>query len=107
MSDIGSVLSRISLEFVGDVIRVVFTIQEHVLLLDVGNFQSGLLQHHDNLSLVDLVLFSQVDNLCWSWFWHLFYYYIDNLIFVWLMKTNYLNFWIPIYDVPNMKKANN
>ena len=66
MSDIGPVLSRISLEFVGDVIRVVLTIQEHVLLLDVGDFQSGLLQHHDDFPFIDLVLFSQVDHLCWS-----------------------------------------
>jgi hypothetical protein len=66
MSDIGPVLGRISFEFVGDVIGMVFTIEEDVLFFYVGDFESGFFQDHDHFSLVDFVFFSEVDDFCWS-----------------------------------------
>ena len=66
MSDIRPVLSGISLEFIGDVIGMVFTIEQDVLFLDASDFESGFLYHHNDFSLVDFVFLSEVDYLCWS-----------------------------------------
>jgi hypothetical protein len=66
MGDIGPVLGRISFEFVGDVIGMVFTIEEDVLLFDVGDLESGFFQDHDHFSFVDFVFLSEVDDFCWS-----------------------------------------
>ncbi len=66
MCDIGPVLSRISFEFVGDVVGMILAIEEDVLLFDVGDFESGLFQDHDDFSLVNFVFLCQVDDLCRS-----------------------------------------
>jgi hypothetical protein len=66
MSDIGPVLGRISFEFVGDVIGMVFTIEENVLFFNVGDLESGFFQDHDNFSFVDFVFLCEVDDFCWS-----------------------------------------
>ena len=63
MGNVGTILSRISFEFVGDVVGVVLAVEEDGLLFDVCDLESGLLKNHDDFPLVYFVLLSEMDDL--------------------------------------------
>lgn len=68
MSNIWPILSWVFLQLIDDIVGMIITVQEYVLMfLVLGYFQWSLLQHYDDLLLIFYVLFYEV---------HLFHNYL-------------------------------